>query len=371
MTSCVRPAPRYLALWSRFQVLAALSLAPLLLGSGCKCSGDPSERGAPGEHRLTLAYVAIDGAMTEICPVKPPPDGSSPIPDALQLTNEEFLLVNSRKVNDEAERLRLAAIAARRDGGAATVPPPPPTVPNPNDAAKAKLEKETATRKGACENILRDLEAMRPASSADVAAVGYTHRIQFEKHLIHERRLILCNAVRLGSENACQLFPDPNEREHCVRETGFFIAARRAPADTAWRFHDGLMGDCMRIPKMDAASCAHFRDAVRASNPSGCPNVDADVNSFCRALASLDPKLCTSKRFDGCASEIARAQTIAKSGLQGLVGSNAKEKPIAAAALGVADACEPLSKEWLEACKIGEEMPKSKVIPGPLPASAK
>ena len=355
MTTSVRPDAHASASLFRRRTVVTLPLtASLLLFAGCKCSGDPAER-ANGTHKV-LAYAPADSATTEMCPARGVPDGAGQPPDASPLSSDEFVRANKLKVQEEVERLRLAALKTDAGAGTQKAPPPGPPPPNLYDIEKARLDKEKSVREAACDSMLRDMAAAKPASSADIAAAGYKERSQFEKQLMTDGPLIACNAVRLGSDAACRMYSNPNTRDMCIKEVGWFNAARRAPGDGSFRFSDAQMEDCTHIPKMNAAECAKFRDAARAGNAAGCPTVDPDVNAFCRAISSDDAKQCPSKRFGGCANDMKRQVIVAKSGLQGLIDANAPEKQLASAAMGIVDACDALAKAWKTTCMAGPEL---------------
>ena len=239
-----------------------------------------------------------------------------------------------------------AAAGATAPTGA-TGPTDAPIVP-PATAASVKSQCETRVARlvGKDAAALRDPEVKALAKSAPSIAI--------------------CAAVVRDSDEPCDLLPE-DQAKSC-RKTRFTYHELRDPKSRGYVFTDVEYRDC-KASKEYESLCDPLRDALRAGDPEKCPSKQP-FGAMCRASIALDPTLCPADDKD-CKKDIEKYKVYAK-GLQGLKTSGGEDqRALAAAALGEADACKPVTKPVLDACGVAAAaITTTTTVPGGTPPPA-
>lgn len=171
-------------------------------------------------------------------------------------------------------------------------------------------------------------------------------------------RLALCAAIVRDSDEPCDLLP-ADQAKSC-RKSRSTYRDLRDPKARGYIFPDAEYQECKKSPEY-ASVCDPMRNAIRSGNPDLCPS-GQPFNAVCRASITLNPELCPTDDPD-CKKDIQRWKTYAD-GLEALKKSgSAEDRALAAAALGEADACNPIAKS---ACAVPET-----ASPGVAPGSEK
>jgi hypothetical protein len=159
--------------------------------------------------------------------------------------------------------------------------------------------------------------------------------------------LIACRAVATGSDASCALVPE--NKDECRLLWSILHELRTNPQGRSFMFPDIKYQMCRADPDV-APICDRLRDALRSGDPKKCAGIGSE-EATCRAMVSLDKSLCGKgdDRF-GCTKAI-EAGVVFSKGLKSLAESGPpRERALAKAALGEADACESFARAALEDC---------------------
>jgi hypothetical protein len=178
--------------------------------------------------------------------------------------------------------------------------------------------------------------------------------------------LVICGAVLSDSDAVCkQLHPAPAD---CSTLWADFHALRNNAAARGYLLPDSEYEQC-RQEKLMQPYCDGLRAATKAHDPSLC--TAGGLNTFCRALVSLDPATCDRLTLDDvkafpqvdnpreglktlkeqCRAQVARYTRFA-AGLPAMAASaQSPERELAKAAQGDAAACKPFAESALRVCR--------------------
>jgi len=176
--------------------------------------------------------------------------------------------------------------------------------------------------------------------------------------------LLACRAVATDSDAPCALIP--KQEEECRYSRSVFHELRTNPNGRSFMFPDLKYEMCRTDPKL-APFCDRLRDAARSGDPSKCKGT-GDQEAGCRAAIALDESLCG--KTEGCKKAIEANRVFAK-GLKALAESGpARERALAKAALGDADACTSFAEATARICSdlAAPKTPTSKATTVPAPS---
>jgi hypothetical protein len=247
----------------------------------------------------------------------------------------------------------LRLLAALALAGCKPAPSPPPPSGGPDlrlyevcpPKTPAEVVRRAEAEKTLADECDRAAAALKAGTPAPVSAALAADAAKFRAALDYAaRRAHECRAVGANAPAACGPIADTEKRNDCQLLVAFYQAAKRAPKDPAWRMPDAWHAHCHAAA---GAACDAYRDALRAGDPAKCPKQPAAL-ADCAALAALDAARCPD---DGCKSRVARDKLIAEGGLARLADAGPdRDRPLAAAALGREDACEPVFEAFAAVC---------------------
>jgi hypothetical protein len=181
--------------------------------------------------------------------------------------------------------------------------------------------------------------------------------------------LVTCGAVRANSEDLCNtLLPDDagsapasdfiaeGPYKACREQWATLKELRDHPQGRSFMFNDINMQGCRGIKDL-APLCDGIRDAMRSGDEKKCASL-GKFESICRAYIKLDKSLCkgdpndpyAKNAADDCVRKIER-KGVWVQGLTKLAESGSpRERDLAKAALGKADACASLERDAMKAC---------------------
>ena len=148
------------------------------------------------------------------------------------------------------------------------------------------------------------------------------------------------------------------------------------PEGRSFMFNDINLQGCRSVTEL-APLCDGIRAAMRSGDPQKCASL-GKLESICRAYVTLDTKLCKSgdpndpyakNAAADCVKKIQSKAVLAK-GLKELAASGPpRERELAKAALGQADACASLEQEAVKACAAATPVPPPPPPAGTSPAA--
>lgn len=164
------------------------------------------------------------------------------------------------------------------------------------------------------------------------------------------RSLYECRVVALDDDAACSLI-SPAIKANCEAFYHFFHLARRATASVRW---PDIMANALKIEcgnpfgGFPEEVCSSLQEAVAAQNVQLCSSMPQEMNPFCEAMASSDPKRCADA---DCAELAERLRILARGGLQQLTREGtARDQLHARAALQGISACNELIDLHVQQC---------------------
>ena len=201
--------------------------------------------------------------------------------------------------------------------------------------------------------------------------------------------LVTCGAVRKNSEDLCKTllsgtgsdstgsgFIPEGPYKNCREQWATFNELRTHPEGRSFMFNDINLQGCRSVTEM-APLCDGIRAAMRSGDPQKCASL-GKLESICRAYVTLDTKLCKSgdpndpyakNAAADCVKKIQSKAVLAK-GLKELAASGPpRERELAKAALGQADACASLEQEAVKACAAATPVPPPPPPAGTSPAA--
>jgi hypothetical protein len=211
-----------------------------------------------------------------------------------------------------------------------------------------------------CDQYVAALAGRNPALLKDAGLAEFAP---------HAAELLTCLAVKNDSRATCDPLVETSpsgeksyfaEARDCIFAQSIFHEARAYPKGTSFTFTEIEVQQCD-----DPKACAAVLEATRTGDEKKCAQL-GPFQSICRAFVKLDASLCKvegklparqgdadaveSKVEEGCRTTIQSRKYLA-SGLQAVAKSGSgKEKALARAALGEADACKEYEKSALEKC---------------------
>jgi len=250
---------------------------------------------------------------------------------------------------------------------AAGIPTPASSTPvmPPKDASKVDLTD--------CEQYVAALSGQNPALLKDPGVTAFAPKAA---------ELLTCLAVKNDSRAMCDPLIETSpsgeksylaEARDCFFAQSIFHEARAYPKGTSFTFTEIEVQQCDN-PK----ACGAVLEATRTGDETKCAQL-GPFQSICRAFVKLDTSLCRvegklparqgdadaveSKVEEGCRTTIDTRKYLAR-GLKAVAESGSgKEKALAQAALGQADACKEFEKSAIATCV-------STTAPGAAPANA-
>ncbi len=182
--------------------------------------------------------------------------------------------------------------------------------------------------------------------------------------------LVTCGAVATDSDAPCQLLTTDSQIKDCRAMRSIFHELRTYPNGRSFMFDDVKLEECHADPRV-ASICDNFRKALRSGDASQC-SAAGELQGVCRAFIKLDKSLCSAQGKDSkeivedCKNTIDRKGFYAK-GLKDLAESApARERTLAKAALGQADACDSYMQAGTDTC-VGMEATPAAGGPPPTP----
>ena len=241
-------------------------------------------------------------------------------------------------------------LALALPAGAAEPPTPDAAEPTPISGPKSSASKVNCDRWLAMLTGARKAEAEKMGSS-DVQSI--LHQVP---------DLVTCKAVEADSAELCDL--EGSGGDKCRETVAAFHELRANPKGRGFLMTPEEMKNCRREPEM-APYCDQIRVAALAGDPKQCP--PGTMEKVCQAYISLDKKDCdVLSAYEGeqeeCVKQIERKLGFAK-GLPELAKSGSeRERALARAALGKADACGGYQKKATEVCLGRVSRPTDKAV---------
>lgn len=209
--------------------------------------------------------------------------------------------------------------------------------------------------------------------------------------------LVSCGAVRLDSEALCMLLgtdPQQGQTQQCLTQQGLFHELRAYPKKPSFFMTESEWRGCQDSPL--APVCDTLRQALRSGDATKCALKDdfqsicrkqiTDLNEAqcrivgpwmkrvteakCRAMVTLDKAACQVEQADLKSGEFSKDmpeffkeaegeckqktedRAFLGKGLNAIAESGpARERELAKAALGQADACAPFAQAAMDSCK--------------------
>ncbi len=179
--------------------------------------------------------------------------------------------------------------------------------------------------------------------------------------------LVACRAVATDSDAPCALIPE--QESECRYLRSVLHELRTNPQGRSFMFPPAKYEMCQTDPELKPF-CDRLRDAARSGNPNECGGT-GDQEISCRAALTLDKSLCAeAKDPDGCKKAIEASELFGK-GLKALAESGpARERALAKAALGEADACASFARAAVGSCPGPTAGPTSTARPTPAAEAA-
>lgn len=196
--------------------------------------------------------------------------------------------------------------------------------------------------------------------------------------------LIVCGAVRNDSDELCTRFfaTERGPSKMCPQMRAIFHEVKTYPQGRSFLLSEVDWEDFKLLREQNPAALDGLRAALRAGDANTCAQA-GDLESICRAYIGLDPKLCRLQgklaemevpvpyRKEGepatikakdileehCRQTIESRKFLAQ-GLTALAQSSpSRERELAKAALGQADACALYAQKAMESCMGGAPPP--------------
>lgn len=291
------------------------------------------------------------------------------------------------------ETKTIPAVATRPTAAPQAAAPPaaPPTAVVVRDTPAAPpLSADSAAKVSACEKYVAVLSGRKqdPAllDNAELKGLG-----------IQATDLVTCGAVLSDSDVLCtRLIPvEHGPTKMCLHMRAMFHELRAYPQGRSFMLNDVDWEDMRPLRERAPAAMDAFRDALRSADAAKCAQA-GDLQSICRAYVNLDKSLCqlqgelaqaevpVPRRKEGepatvkakdvledACRETIDSRAFLGQGLKKLAESApARERELAKAALGQADACAVYAQGAMDLCagKITTPVPGAGVPATPEPA---
>jgi hypothetical protein len=312
-------------------IIRAIRLAPLVtcIFAGCTCSGTPPDNPTP-----TVAAHATD---------TPQPSTLTSLPATPTYPGVCHHWGPS--------------------GCADPITPPPDTTALPGTTAPPETPTPDSARRALCERYV----ALVSGRERDLALLDNPEIKALASQAPPD--LIMCGAVAADSDVLCKrLMPLEHGPSMACRHTqAIFHELRTYPNSRSFMFDDLQWEECHH-PSLAPALCDSFRQAMRSGDAKDCAQT-GDFEPICRAYIGLDASLCrvqgklqglkggadkgygVDDGFDDICKKTIESRAFLAQGLKVLAQSGPpRERELAKAALGQADACASYAQSAMEGC---------------------